>query len=190
MGWWQDVVGRFTGQVPPAPVPERPAPPTGAEIVAAVAQVRARVAHDAPASVIARVDGIASTVDEMVPRLERLGVGSARAHTVVSTATSYLPESVGAYLRLPRDFADTRPIDRGRTALMVLCDQLDLLGYTLDQISDAVSRQDAGALVAHGRFLEEKFGHAPDPAPLPPTPLPPGPDDSTGRLAPPGGGTR
>ena len=41
---------------------------------------------------------------------------------------------------------------------MVLCDQLDLLGVTLDKISDAVSREDAEALVAHGRFLAEKFG--------------------------------
>ena len=43
---------------------------------------------------------------------------------------------------------------------MVLCDQLDLLGVTLDKISDAVSREDADALVAHGRFLAEKFGSA------------------------------
>ena len=41
---------------------------------------------------------------------------------------------------------------------MVLCDQLDLLGVTLDKISDAVSREDANALVAHGAFLAEKFG--------------------------------
>jgi hypothetical protein len=41
---------------------------------------------------------------------------------------------------------------------MILCDQLDLLGATIDKISDAVSRADAVALVAHGRFLEEKFG--------------------------------
>ena len=40
---------------------------------------------------------------------------------------------------------------------MILCDQLDLLGGTLDRISDAVSRQDASALIAHGQFLAEKF---------------------------------
>ena len=105
----------------------------------------------------ARVNRIAKTVDDMAPRLDRLGGGTAQAHTVVATATSYLPEAVGGYLRLPRDFADTRVINRGKTSLMILCDQLDLLGVTLDKISDAVSRADAVALVAHGQFLAEKF---------------------------------
>ena len=41
---------------------------------------------------------------------------------------------------------------------MVLIDQLDLLGATMDQVFDAVCRADAAALVAHGRFLAEKFG--------------------------------
>ena len=77
---------------------------------------------------------------------------------MVATATSYLPEALGAYLRLPRSFADRRPIDGGRTALMVLIDQLDLLALKMDEIFDAVCRADADALVAHGEFLREKFG--------------------------------
>ena len=51
-------------------------------------------------------------------------------------------------------------VSKGKTSLMVLCDQLDLLGVTLDKISDAVSREDANALVAHGQFLAEKFGES------------------------------
>jgi hypothetical protein len=43
---------------------------------------------------------------------------------------------------------------------MLLIDQLDLLGATMDKIFDAVVRVDADALIAHGRFLQEKFGHA------------------------------
>jgi hypothetical protein len=43
---------------------------------------------------------------------------------------------------------------------MVLVDQLDLLAATMDKILDAVYRADAEALVAHGRFLAEKFGHS------------------------------
>ena len=53
-----------------------------------------------------------------------------------------------------------RPVDRGKTSLMVLIDQLDLLGATMDQVFDAVCREDAQALVVHGRFLQEKFGSA------------------------------
>ncbi len=76
----------------------------------------------------------------------------------MATATDYLPEAVGGYLRLPRQFADNRPVDRGKTSLMVLIDQLDLLAATMDKVFDAVCRDDADALVAHGRFLAEKFG--------------------------------
>ena len=80
-----------------------------------------------------------------------------QAHAVVRTATSYLPEAVAAYLRLPRDFADRRPVSGGKTSLTVLCDQLDLLGAKMDDVFDAVCRADADALIAHGRFLAEKF---------------------------------
>ena len=103
---------------------------------------------------------VCRTVRDTIPRLSTLGSGSPQAYSVMATATDYLPEAVGGYLRLPREFADSRPVDRGRTSLMVLIDQLDLLGATMDQVYDAVCRADAAALVAHGRFLAEKFGHA------------------------------
>ena len=86
--------------------------------------------------------------------------GAADAYAVVATATDYLPEAVGGYLRLPRDWANSRPIEGGKTALMVLVDQLELLASTMTKMLDAANRADAEALIAHGRFLEAKFGHA------------------------------
>ncbi|MFV0425478.1 MAG: hypothetical protein ACK5KU_00395 [Beutenbergiaceae bacterium] len=156
MGWWEDLGRRLRGR-PDIELPDLPPAPTGEDILASVDRVRAQVAGTVPPAVGARVERIASTVADMVPRLDRLGMGSQQAHTVVATATSYLPEAVGAYLRLPRSFADTRVVADGKTSLMLLVDQLDLLGSTLTQISDAVSRQDANALIAHGAFLEQKF---------------------------------
>ena len=157
MSWWRRLFGGGRTEEEARPV-SIPAPPTTEQIVTSVDAVLARTSGKAPAAVTARVRRVAETVHEMAPRLDRLGAGSQQAHTVVATATSYLPEAVDAYLRLPRDFADRRVVDRGKTSLMILCDQLDLLGATIDKISDAVSRADAVALVAHGRFLEEKFG--------------------------------
>lgn len=157
MSWWRRLFGGGRTEEEARPV-SIPAPPTTEQIVTSVDAVLARTSGKAPAAVTARVQRVAETVHEMAPRLDRLGAGSQQAHTVVATATSYLPEAVDAYLRLPRDFADRRVVDRGKTSLMILCDQLDLLGATIDKISDAVSRADAVALVAHGRFLEEKFG--------------------------------
>ena len=154
MSWFARLRGRRQEPELPAPPPA----PTSADILASAHQVEQQIVGKVPAAVTARVHRIARTVEEMAPRLDRLGAGSRQAHTVVATATSYLPEAVGGYLRLPRDFADRRAVSKGKTSLMVLCDQLDLLGVTLDKISDAVSREDANALVAHGLFLAEKFG--------------------------------
>ena len=106
---------------------------------------------------VTRVDGL---IRAILPRLAHLGLGSMDAYAVVATATDYLPEAVGGYLRLPREWADTRPIDGGRTALMVLVDQLELLSSTMTKMLDAANRADAQALIAHGRFLEAKFGPA------------------------------
>ena len=153
MSWFARLLGRRQEPETPEVAPA----PTTADIVASAHQVEQQIAGKVPAAVTARVLRITRTVDDMAPRLDRLGAGSQQAHTVVATATSYLPEAVGGYLRLPRDFADRRVVSKGKTSLMVLCDQLDLLGVTLDKISDAVSREDANALVAHGAFLAEKF---------------------------------
>jgi len=141
--------------------PDLPEPPTATQILDAVTAVEERIKQRVPPLVVARVHKITSVVTDMVPRLDRLGGGSRQAHTVVATATSYLPEAVDAYLRLPRDFADTREVSHGKTSLMLLVEQLDLLATTLQKISDAVSRHDAQALVVHGAFLAEKFGTSP-----------------------------
>ena len=144
--------------------PERPVlprVPTADDLLAALDGVEAMVARGVvPAPVASRVSRVSRTVRDTIPRLSNLGSGSTEAYNVMATATDYLPEAVGGYLRLPRQWADSRPVDRGKTSLMVLIDQLDLLAATMDKVFDAVCRADAAALVAHGRFLAEKFGTA------------------------------
>ena len=158
----KEFLARITGRAPVAPpVPPTPAAPTEADILAALDRVVAMVAGGSvPAAVQSRVKRVAETVRQTMPRLRNLGLGSADAYSVMATATDYLPEAIGGYTRLPRQWADSRPVEKGKTSLMLLIDQLDLLGATMDKIFDAVVRVDADALIAHGRFLQEKFGHA------------------------------
>ncbi len=188
-----DLFGRREArEEPPSERITLPAPPGRDDLGAALDQVDAMVAGGAvPSCVAARVERVTHVVRDTMPRLDTLR-GSTHGYWVVATATDYLPEALSGYLRLPRRFADTRPVDGGRTSLMVLVDQLDLLGATMDDVFDAVCRDDAVALVAHGRFLAEKFGHASDggslmvdlpvpalqptvPAPQPVFPAPPEP---------------
>jgi hypothetical protein len=158
----KEFLARITGRAPVSPpLPPTPAAPTEADILAALDRVVAMVAGGSvPAAVQSRVKRVAETVRQTMPRLRNLGLGSADAYSVMATATDYLPEAIGGYTRLPRQWADSRPVENGKTSLMLLIDQLDLLGATMDKIFDAVVRVDADALIAHGRFLQEKFGHA------------------------------
>jgi hypothetical protein len=156
--WWQKLRGADETEGPPVP-----AAPTEQDILAALNRVNAMLREgNAPPVVTSRVVRIARTINQTLPRLRQLGQGSLDGYAVVATATDYLPEAVGGYLRLPREWADTRPIDGYKTSLMVLIDQLELLGSTMDKILDAANRADAQALVLHGKFLEAKFGHGPD----------------------------
>ena len=153
-----DFFARLTGRkAEPEPAPISRAP-TNDDLLAALVRVEQLVADGAvPAVVASRVGRVVRIVRETIPRLGNLG-GSVQAYNVMATATDYLPEAIGGYLRLPRQWADSRPVDRGKTSLMILIDQLDLLGATMDKVFDAVNRADAAALIAHGRFLQEKFG--------------------------------
>jgi hypothetical protein len=151
---WSDDTGPIGGTTSPAP-------PTEADILAALERLTASVSGGVvPAVVASRVAKVSRTIRDTMPRLRNVGLGSLDAYSVMATATDYLPEAIGAYTRLPRQWADSRPIENGKTSLMLLIDQLDLLGATMDKIFDAVVRVDADALIAHGRFLQEKFGHA------------------------------
>ncbi|WP_130012225.1 hypothetical protein [Serinicoccus sediminis] len=207
---FSDLLDRMLGRS--APADDRltlPAPPTAQDVHDALASTEELLGSSAlPSVVVARGTRVIDTVRDTLPRLEKLS-GSDLGYTVVATATDYLPEAIGAYQRLPRRYADTRPVDGAKTSLMVLVDQLDLLGLTMDRVFDAVYRQDARELVAQGRFIAEKFGSAgsggslrldeDDHAPVPkePTPAPvatPHLDsaeaDGVSPLAPPQAGTR
>jgi hypothetical protein len=140
----------------------RPAPPAPEDLGGGLHQLADRVRPSVPPAVVARVSRIATTVDEIEPRLDGMGFASVDAHAVVRTATSYVPEALEAYMRLPRSFADTRKIQGSKTALAILCDQLDLLAAKMDEVHDAVYRRDAQALIEHGQFLQARFASGTD----------------------------
>lgn len=187
------LLDRMLNRTPDAPDDRLalPAPPTADDVYAALDETEQLLTSSAlPSVVTARGQRVVDTVRDTVPRLQKL-TGSDLGYTIIATATDYLPEAIGGYQRLPRRYADTRPVDGAKTSLMVLVDQLDLLGLTMDRVFDAVFREDARELVAQGRFIAEKFGSAgaggtlrigEDEAPV--APLPDEPDDPTGAINP------
>ena len=93
--------------------------PTSADLLRAVDRVESMAREGkVPSMVLARLTRVTKVVRETIPRMDRLGAGSPQAYNVMATATDYLPEAIGGYLRLPRHWADSRPVDRGKTPLI------------------------------------------------------------------------
>ena len=111
-----------------------------------------------PPEVFAKVQSIQQIILGILPRSGALPPGSPELFVVERTATDYLPTSLESYLNLPRAYATLHKMPNGKTADQVLDDQLTLLATKMDEVADDVHKKDSDALLANGRFLEEKFG--------------------------------
>ena len=114
-----------------------------------------------PPEQMTRLQGIADTIIGILPHYANFPPGSPDLFVVGRTATDYLPAALQAYLNLPRAYATLHKMSNGKTASQVLDDQLSLLAAKMDEVADAVHKKDSDALLANGRFLEEKFGASP-----------------------------
>ena len=113
------------------------------------------------APLTARLQGIADTIIGILPHYADFPPGSPDLFVVGRTATDYLPSALQAYLNLPRAYATLHKMPNGKTADEVLSDQLTLIATKMNEVADAVHKKDSDALLANGRFLEEKFGASP-----------------------------
>jgi len=128
---------------------------SASEIADALGSELASVRDRIPAAMWPKVEAIRQTILAILPRAEELG--PQELFLVRRTAVDYLPVALESYLKLPEQYSTTQPIASGKTAYEILDDDLDLLEEKLGEVSDAVHRRDSDALLAHSRFLEEKF---------------------------------
>lgn len=110
-----------------------------------------------PAGLLAKVEAIRATIVDMLPRLESTAISRDDLFAIDRTVTDYLPTTLNAYLKLPRAYANNRVVRDGKTASGLLAEQLDLIDVKMQEVSEAVARDDVGKLLAQGRFLEERF---------------------------------
>ena len=120
-----------------------------------------------PPPLQAKLQDIADTIMGILPHYAEFPPGSPDLFVVGRTATDYLPSALQAYFNLPRAYAALHKMANGQTADDVLNDQLTLLSSKMDEVADAVHKKDSDALLANGRFLEEKFGASPLALPQP-----------------------
>lgn len=110
-----------------------------------------------PQDILDKVVSIKNPILEILPSISDVENADNSTYTIRQTAFAYLPETLENYLKLPKAFAGTRPVRDGKTAHHLLLEQLDLLDNEMKEIVQVFYRQDTQRLLAHGRFLEEKF---------------------------------
>jgi hypothetical protein len=115
--------------------------------------IRGRVADDLYAQVV----GIRESILATLAQDSADGATDRDLFLIRQTALDYLPEALGAYLALPRRYAERRTVEGGRTPHDVLLEQLDMMAGKMAEVADDLARHDTDRLLAHGRFLREKF---------------------------------
>jgi hypothetical protein len=123
----------------------------------AMAEQLRRIRGRVPDDVFAGVGRIHDQIRAVLERRHALPPGSPDAFVVERTTLDYLPTALESYLNLPRAYANRVPVSQGRTARQVLLDQLALLEAKLGEVLEAVAKGDTDRLLAHGRFLEDRF---------------------------------
>lgn len=113
-----------------------------------------------PIDVQVKVEQIRRKIEVLLSYADRFPPFSRDLYLVRQTASEYLPHTIDAFLKLPKGAVDKPITTDGKTPLQELKTQLDLLDAKLDEIAQALQRQDLDRLLANRQFLEERFGRA------------------------------
>lgn len=114
-----------------------------------------------PPDVIVRIQRIELIVrTQILPRLDVLPAGSLDLYLIERTARDYLPTALEHYLRLPASYASSQSGSHPSTAHEVLLDELSVLETGMKRVAEVVHRSDMDRLLAHRRFLSDRFSGA------------------------------
>jgi hypothetical protein len=128
------------------------------ELQAALAKIVAQSQKRLPDGLSTKVVAIQTTILDILPKVNASTIDRRDLFALERTVTDYLPQTLDNYLTLPRAYASTHTVENGKTPEQLLADQLDLIEEKMQEISDAVAKDDVAKLLAQGRFLEDRFG--------------------------------
>ena len=115
-----------------------------------------------PASLQAKVLELCTALEQLLAQWERSkgALSLQEGFNARHIAISYLPDALKTYLSIPAQYANSRPIKDGKTAVDIFRGTIVELEGKVAQLADDLASQDAHAFLAHSQFLHEKFGAA------------------------------
>ena len=148
-----------------APPPVAPPLPTADDVRRELADLLGSMVGVVSPDVLARFETVHRRMLAMLPRMGQLEGTSQDLFILHRTASDYLPTAVRSYLSVARSGGAEQALPDGRTPRQAVLEQLDLIDSRLADIGDALDRSDLDRLLAHGRFLEARFGDGLSPKP-------------------------
>lgn len=127
------------------------------ELRAELEMLVVRSKRNLPVELSEHVESIKNSIVSILPTLAKYEPGDYNLYNIRQTALEYLPEAVENYLNLPPTYANTQPVQNGKTARKLLLEQLTLLDEEMKDIVENISSNDTQKLIVHGRFLADKF---------------------------------
>ncbi|PYE54734.1 hypothetical protein [Deinococcus yavapaiensis] len=150
----------------PEPVPSTSEPTSTSpsdDVTPTLSALLARDGHRLPLGAHAKLTELRSAVREGLAYLrEHDAQNTDSFHLLSSIADDYAPTAVRAYLRLPASLANVTPLQDGKTGSDLLTEQLDVLLAATRDVMTNVAVRGGQDLLAHRRFLEDKFRRASD----------------------------
>ncbi|MEW6445498.1 MAG: hypothetical protein AB1479_05635 [Pseudomonadota bacterium] len=159
--WWLIVPGLYLGglllALPPAQG-ERGTPSAATlDMHDSLDDMSKRARKELSAEVGATFERLIQALRETLPHLEDRPTGDHAAFTVRQMVRDYLPATLDNYLRLPRAYRRMHKLPDGRTPQQAFIAQLSTLENELRDTLGALASDDTQRLLAHGRFLEDRF---------------------------------
>lgn len=127
------------------------------EMQAELEQLVVRSRRNLPVELSERVESIYESIVSILPTLAKYEPGDYNLYNIRQTALDYLPEAIENYLSLAPGYANSQPVQDGKTARKLLLEQLTLLDEEMKDIVEDISHNDTQKLIVHGRFLADKF---------------------------------
>jgi hypothetical protein len=164
--WWAVVAGLYGAGVAGWPRNQLAETAETAELSTELLAQQVRklvdsVAKGLPEEALNELRDIEATLTELLPRLQQMqdrgAISAKESFTVLETVRRYLPDTLGAYLRLPKLYARMQTLADRQTASQLLTSQLKMLNESLKEIARNAFAGEAEKLVTNGKFLQSKF---------------------------------